>query len=339
MCTYNGARYVREQLESIATQTRPPDELIVCDDGSIDQTADTVTAFARTASFPVRLQVNETNLGSTKNFEQALKICKGDLIAFSDQDDVWLPEKLSQLERALENGAALAFTNGEVVDDSLKPLGRSVWDTLGFSAKEQETFRQGRAFDVLLDHNVATGAAMAFRADFKDLILPIPDNLIHDGVPVLHDWWAALLVAAVSKISFIAEQLLKYRQHERQQMGVYGALEPSSAMTAKEPFREAAVRRNSFASEINYFDALHERLSSRPGFRARAEILEELQQRVEHLTTRARLPEARLQRIGPIVRELFKRRYDRYSNGLFSAGKDFWFQPTPEVAANKSRNT
>src|SRR5215217_714545 len=103
MCTYNGARFVAEQLASIAAQTRPPDELVVCDDRSTDATIAYVREFARTAPFPVRIFENEKNVGSTKNFERALELCEGDFIAFGDQDDVWLPEKLRKLEDALAN--------------------------------------------------------------------------------------------------------------------------------------------------------------------------------------------------------------------------------------------
>ena|SRR2546421_3140447 len=89
MCTYNGARHVREQLESFAAQTRlPADELVICDDCSTDQTINILPDFGAGASFPVHIQVNKFNLGSTKNFEQAISFCHGDLIALSDQDDV-----------------------------------------------------------------------------------------------------------------------------------------------------------------------------------------------------------------------------------------------------------
>src|SRR3954470_19039846 len=80
MCTYNGARFLGAQLASVAAQTRPPDELVVCDDRSTDETADIVRAFASRAPFPVRLHVNEENLGSTKNFERALSFCEGEVI-------------------------------------------------------------------------------------------------------------------------------------------------------------------------------------------------------------------------------------------------------------------
>jgi glycosyltransferase involved in cell wall biosynthesis len=208
MCTYNGAEFVTEQLDSIAAQTRLPDELIVCDDGSIDATVECVREFARNASFPIRLVENEKTLGSTKNFERAIALCEGDLIALADQDDFWFPDKLRRLEQALtDNNIGLAFTNGEVVDVSLNSQGQSVWETIRFGEREQKLVREGHTFAVLLDHNVITGAAMAMKAEFRELILPIPNDLVHDGIPVLHDWWAALVVAAVAKISFIPELL------------------------------------------------------------------------------------------------------------------------------------
>jgi glycosyltransferase involved in cell wall biosynthesis len=318
MCTYNGARYVQEQFDSIAAQTRPPDELIVCDDVSQDETVKIAQSFARTSSFPVRVKVNETTLGSTRNFDQALSLCEGDLIAFSDQDDVWMPQKLREIEKRLLNGAALAFTNGDIVDSSLRSLGRSVWQAVRFGPKEQAQFANGAAFEVLLDHNVVSGCAMAFRAEFKALVRPIPDGLRHDGVPVLHDWWTAILIAAVSELSVIDEQLVKYRQHERQQLGV------RPLANATEQASVFASRSNSLQAELIYLSAIRERLSGRSEFEKHVGVMDRLQTHIEHLEMRASLPRARMRRIAPVAHELFARRYHRYSNGLYSAAKDMF---------------
>jgi Glycosyltransferases involved in cell wall biogenesis len=310
MCTYNGAQFVSEQLDSIAAQTRRPDELVVCDDRSTDATTELIRQFARRAPFTVRLYVNEKNLGSTKNFERVIDLCEGDLIALADQDDVWLPEKLQRLERALQDeDVGLAFTDGEVVDETLRPLGQRVWETIRFGEAEQRLFREGGAFAVLLDHNVATGAAMALKAKFRELILPIPNDLVHDGIPVLHDWWAALLVAAVAKVSFIPEPLFKYRQHSTQQMGV------------TDPVFAAARHGNRFSPEIDYLRAMFERLQA---LTVRANVLSDLEARLKHLETRATMPEGRTRRVAPVLRELLARRYHLYSNGLGSAARDFW---------------
>ena len=299
-------------------QTRPPDELVVCDDCSTDATLELVREFAHTAPFRVRVFGNEKNVGSTKNFERALELCEGDFIAFADQDDVWLPEKLRKLEDALANeSTALAFTDGEVVDESLRPLGQRVWQTLRFGEDEQRLFRQGRAFAVLLDHNVVTGAAMALKAEFKKLVLPFPNDLTHDGIPVIHDWWSALLIAAVGDVFFVPEPLFKYRQHAGQQMGVMSKSDEDAPS-----FRGAARRRNTFSADVRYVRAILERLSGLEG--VRAHVLPDLEARLTHLETRAAMPERRSQRIGPVLRELFARRYHLYSNGLASAAKDFF---------------
>ena len=320
MCTYNGARFVGEQLASIAAQTRLPDELVVCDDRSTDDTVALVREFGRSAPFVVRVVENEKNLGSTKNFARAIELCEGDLIALADQDDVWLPEKLGRLENALANNdTLLAFTDGEVVDENLRLLGQRVWQTIRFGAQEQRLFDEGHAFSVLLDHNVATGAALAFKAECREMILPIPNDLVHDGIPVLHDWWAALLSAAVAKISFISEALFKYRQHSTQQMGVMNG---NDAQT--EPWPARLQRQNTFSTEIKYIRTILERLSANKRFVVRENILRDLESRLTHLETRAAMPAHRWQRVSPVLRELAARRYHLYSNGLASAARDFW---------------
>ena len=91
MCTFNGSRYLEEQLGSVAQQSLSPFELVVCDDGSTDATVEIVHRFALRSPFPVYLHQNVTNLGSTRNFEQAIQLCRGEAIALCDQDDYWLP--------------------------------------------------------------------------------------------------------------------------------------------------------------------------------------------------------------------------------------------------------
>jgi glycosyltransferase involved in cell wall biosynthesis len=324
MCTYNGAQFVAEQLNSIAAQTRLPDELIVCDDGSTDATVERIREFAHNAPFPTRLVQNEKNLGSTKNFERAIALCEGDLIALADQDDFWFPEKLRRLEQALaDENIGLAFTDGEVVDERLNPLGQRVWETIRFATREQKMFQESRGFAVLLDHNVVTGAALAMKAELRELILPIPNDLVHDGIPVLHDWWAALLVAAVAEISFVPELLFKYRQHSRQQMGVVSGLDAEGEQWAAR-ISGSARRKNTFSAEIHYIRTILERLFAVRGLPVRASVLSGLEARLKHLETRAAMPEGRIGRVAPVLRELLERRYHLYSNGLASAAKDLW---------------
>src|SRR3712207_5958138 len=146
MCTYNGARFLGAQLASVAAQTRTPDELVVCDDRSTDETARVVRDFAKSAPFPVRLHVNEENLGSTRNFERAVSMCEGDLIALCDQDDVWLPQKLARLEEefARDASALAVFSDAGVVDEEARPAGQGLWESVGVRPEELARISEGR---------------------------------------------------------------------------------------------------------------------------------------------------------------------------------------------------
>ena len=130
MCTYNGQKYLEEQLNSIAVQSLLPIELVICDDGSADDTAEIVRQFSSTAPFPVHFFKNERNLGSTKNFEKAVSLCVGELIALSDQDDVWVPEKLARLAAVLAANPSVGgvFSNAQLIDGASRPLERLLWN-------------------------------------------------------------------------------------------------------------------------------------------------------------------------------------------------------------------
>src|SRR5690349_15385572 len=104
MATYNGAPFLPEQLQSLAAQTLPPFELVVCDDGSTDRTIQILREFATSAPFPVRIHENSERLGFGDNFLKAAALCQGDWIAFCDQDDIWLPHKLETVARHIDDG-------------------------------------------------------------------------------------------------------------------------------------------------------------------------------------------------------------------------------------------
>ena len=109
LCTYNGERFLRKQLDSYIQQTRLPDELVICDDGSKDRTLEILEEFAAKAPFSVRIYQNVQNLGWSKNFEKAINLCTGDLIALSDQDDEWLSHKLAKIEGFFVRGANTGY--------------------------------------------------------------------------------------------------------------------------------------------------------------------------------------------------------------------------------------
>lgn len=313
MCTYNGAEFLQAQLESILAQTRPPDEIVVCDDASTDDTESVLKRFSGLV-----LHSNKQNLGSVKNFEQAIGLCTGDVIALSDQDDVWRQDKLQLIEQAFLRAptTGLVFSDAEIVDEQLRGLGRRMWNEVGFDSHKRKLVDHGRALDVLITGWTVTGAAMAFRSEYKTLALPIPTN-----IPMIHDGWIALSVAAVSDVVTIDEPLIKYRQHARQQIGAperraktqQGAIEALSAR---------AHRRNSNADLHKTLDTLRQRLSAHKQQFDTNNALEFVNNYSRHLDARANLPQRRLNRVPTILRELLTWRYHDYANGFKSAAKD-----------------
>ena len=319
MCTYNGARYVGEQLDSIARQTRPPDELVVCDDRSSDKTVQIVEQFAASAKFPVSLEVNSQNLGSTKNFEKAIEICEGDLIALADQDDVWVPSKLEIIEREFDAAPAsgLVFTDAEVVDENLRPLGVRLWTAIGFSEEVRRKLRRDNALDLLLPGWTVTGATMAFRSRFRSIALPIPDDL-----QMIHDGWIAAIIASVADVSFIEQPLMIYRQHEGQQIGALKNHPADAHAGNVQGFWRQLRRADSYEHLIANGERIRSRLLERSDtFDVRAAI-EGLDDRLHHMRVREQIPKQRLMRVPQVAGELFTGRYHRYSNGLYSAVKD-----------------
>ncbi len=319
LCTYNGAQYIRQQLNSIAAQSILPDELVVCDDASTDTTTEIVSAFAGEATFPVRVWTNENNLGSTKNFENAISRCVGDVIFMADQDDVWHPRKLERVEQMLSIAPRVGavFTDADIVDAVLRSTGRSLWKAVGFTQREQRNLRRGRGFDVLLKSNVATGATMAFRAHYKNFVLPIPGMWIHDA-------WIALVIAAVGELAIIEEPLVSYRQHSENQIGTIKGLRKQDPRSFSEIFSNRAQR---FMQARDRLQALRQTST------VNERVLLQLDAKISHLRARGAMPRTRVFRLPLAIRELVTLRYHRYARGTRSFANDIFriVPKTPHV--------
>jgi len=312
MCTYNGRQFLAEQLASIAAQNRQPDELVVCDDGSVDDTCEIVREFARRCAFATRFVINDRKLGSTKNFEKAISLCRGDIVSLADQDDVWYRHKLERIEKTFleTSGIVAIFSDADLIDDGSKPLGLRLWKVFSFDAGEQDRFAKHRALEVLVKHPVVTGATMAFRRELFDIVAPIPSNHIHDR-------WISFLLAARGHFKAIRDPLMQYRRHKGQQEGLPPRI-------AAELIMQARIRGATFhLEEIERLYQLHDRIRKRQRDFPYAQCaLSEIERKVSHLTHRAQLPPRRLARIPIVLRESFNLGYWRYSAGWNSIAKD-----------------
>jgi glycosyltransferase involved in cell wall biosynthesis len=316
ICTHNGERFIEEQLRSIIGQTRLPAEIVISDDASTDRTVELVRGLMAaneiidpSASIKFTLIINSTPLGVAANFEQAIRACSGNFITLCDQDDVWLPRRV---EAALEifdqdPSLLLVHSNAQLVDESGAGLGASLFDVLGVDEAVQKVIHGGGAFELLLRRNLVTGAATMIRRELADLAVPFP-------LGWLHDEWLAIVAAAVSKIDVIAEPLIDYRQHGRNQIGV-------RSLSVREKFGrmiEPGHERNSRLLQRSKSLAL--RL---PDLRAVSpERLYAARQKELHEERRSVLPPIRALRILPVCREFITGRYGRFGRGSADAVRD-----------------
>lgn len=311
LCTYNGEKFISEQLESFVKQTRLPDELFIGDDRSNDETVKLINEFAKTSPFPVHLQINENNLGSTKNFEQTVLRCRGDLIFLSDQDDVWCKNKIEKIENQfVENKEiGMVFTNAEITDEKLNSVGQELWH---FTFPKER--RSGKFIDNLLRQNMVTGATMAFRADFRPLFSPMPVDIPN----LIHDAWIALVIAANAEVKFLDENLVKYRQHADQQLGINlhdkGNYAKSIAYNKNEILRLKKMN-DIFITNSAFTNLVKAGLIEK--------YIAEKKEIIKHYEARMNLSTQHLNRILPIIREFQSGRYAKFSKGWKSAVKDF----------------
>ena len=312
LCTFNGARFLRAQLRSIAAQSRTPNEVVISDDASTDASFEIANQFAREASFPVRVIRNGETLGSTKNFEKAISLCTGDIVALSDQDDAWYREKLACIEKEFCGPTAptAVFSDADLIDDSGNPLPMRLWESFSFGPREQKHFAKGEGFSILIKHPVVTGATMAFRRRFSDLILPIPPTYVHDS-------WISFLMAACGPVAALSEPLMQYRVHSRQQIGpgLFTLFERIASAQATGP--------EFYLEEVARFRQLQQRLRTcSPRFPILPRVLQEIGGKISHREHRARLPVGKVARIQGVVREILNGGYWCYSEGWKSALKD-----------------
>ena len=306
LATCNGGCYLPDLLGSILAQSCPPAELVVSDDASEDGTVSLLKDFSASAPFPVRILHNGLKLGVKDNFSRAIGACERSCIALADQDDVWRPDKLEKLSQAMAATATLAaFSDAEVVDAALAPLGYTMWQRVRFTPREQARVAQGKGFAVLLKHRVVTGATLAFKVSLRSTALPIPDGWPHDA-------WLALVAAAQGGLAPVAEPLISYRQHDG---NVVGALRKPLAQEAGDAM--ALDRVAWYRDELAQWRALAARLET-----SSADVRAALAEKIGHLEARAGLPAARWRRLPGVLCEVATGRYARYARNWGSIALD-----------------
>ena len=203
LTTYNGEKYLKQQVDSLLSQTYKDIEIVVCDDGSTDSTINILQKYSASDS-RIKVFFNEKNLGFAKNFEKAISLCSGEFIALCDQDDVWTENHVECLVNAIED-KDLACGNAYLVDSELNNSGIDLFSTTDceFLPDNKEDW-----FFYFLHYGFFQGACCLFRKSLVDTALPIPEGI------KFHDYWLSLTAAYRNGVKYLPENcLLYYRQH------------------------------------------------------------------------------------------------------------------------------
>lgn len=212
LCTYNGAQYLSKQLDSLLAQSCRDFEIVAIDDCSGDDTRAILQSYAQRDS-RLRVFANARNIGFKRNFELAVAACRGRFIAPCDQDDIWLPDKLSSLLAAIGD-KVMAYCDSELIDETDRSLGARISD-YWFTPNIEDPA-------VFAFTNCVSGHAMLFRRELVERALPVPENFFHD-------WWLAAVAASSGGIAYCNRSLVRYRQHTGSVTDVLGLLGPGKS--------------------------------------------------------------------------------------------------------------
>lgn len=212
LCTYNGEKYIREQLDSILTQDSPVDEIVICDDGSTDGTAAILQDYETRFPNIFRIYSNSENLGYVRNFEKAMKLCTKDIIFLCDQDDIWYANKVKMIRKTFKENPKI-----QVVAHNMHLLNRNFskenyWNLRNFSSKQTNSEILEK---ILFSGNIFPGMAMTITKVAKESYLPLKNinNL------VIHDFEIAVRALKYNSFYALNEILGEYRLHEDQNVG------------------------------------------------------------------------------------------------------------------------
>lgn len=309
LCTYNGEKYIEEQINSILMQTVPVDEIIVCDDGSTDSTIEKVKEIQgkSRAGQKIKVFANKPNLGVTKNFEKALSLCEGDIIFLSDQDDIWLDNKVELMLDVFNNNedCQLIFTDATLVDANGTDIGRGLWDLTNPPRKEKYEIQD------FLGLRFVTGATVALRKELLKHTMPIPECWIHDA-------WLASNAAVYGSVRSIDQRLIKYRQHEKNVIGAKKRGLIDQIRYTKTHIDDSIKFRTTMKNRLStLYDRTEEELSieDKRALRACIDFWIESERACR---------QPKLNGIKTVVKNLYSGNYEKYNHGRYGAMVDLF---------------
>jgi glycosyltransferase involved in cell wall biosynthesis len=220
LIVYNGAKYMRTQLDSILAQTHKVDEIVVCDDASSDSTIEVLEQYKNKHPNLFFIHYNNQNIGPTKNIEKTIQACTGDIILLADQDDYWEPNKVATIVKWFEQNPTMngVFTNGSLMNSNGELDNKyGLWDSMGFpykNIKSNNDLIDKLNLYINTVENALTGATLAIRKNLPFLNQPFP-IIKH----LVHDRWLAINLAETNSLGVLEDKLIHYRIHSEQAIG------------------------------------------------------------------------------------------------------------------------
>lgn len=301
VATYNGARFLSQQLESILNQTHSVDEVVVTDDGSTDGTL-AIIEHVRLTGAPLRLLPDRTHVDVLRNFERGIAAARGDIVFLCDQDDVWRPQKVEVTVGAMAGtGAGAAFSDAGII--GREGTSKTLWEAVGFTNRRRRRWAKD-PIGVLLQRNVVTGATLAADRRAIQPLLPLPRG-------GWHDLSLAVLLAAKTTVLPIGTPLIDYRLHSDNAAG----LDLRRARDRRET--RDSWEANLDAQASHWMELQRSLASGAPIAAERAAA------KIAFLGQRRRMSSnARSKRILLASSRLLAGDYNRYANGLMSFARD-----------------
>ncbi|NML69378.1 glycosyltransferase [Chryseobacterium sp. RP-3-3] len=220
LCTYNGEKYLSQQLDSILTQTTAPDEIVVCDDMSTDSTIEILSAYQQNYPHIFKVFRNETNLGFIKNFEKAIILTTHEIIVISDQDDIWEKDKIEETIRFFEANVQFdgVFHDLKLMDEENTQPSYLNWKNISHETVNKE-ISEGELFTALVNKgSFILGCALAIKRE------ALAKYNLKD-FPVAHDYFIVQKLSMKNALGFIPKSLSSYRLHSNQVYGLRSAAE------------------------------------------------------------------------------------------------------------------
>lgn len=243
LASFNGEKYIREQLDSILNQTIQDFEVVVCDDNSTDNTWSILEEYKKKDK-RFRIYSNVENLGFKNNFEKAISLCKGNYVALSDQDDIWTENHLEILV-GLIGEKYLVCGNSLLVDECGNSLGYDLSTSVDFI--KQPVNKLDLAYRIFLHGNVFQGASMLLSRDFLKIALPLPEKIKY------HDAWFAALASIKNKIEYTRDIINMHRRHASNESVL---LKKTLINRVKNSYPQSVI----YAEKVSYVEAINERI-------------------------------------------------------------------------------